>query len=279
MSKIYIVYLDEFGHIGPYVSPNHEKHNTHPVFGLGGFVMPAEEVRSFSTFFFNLKKNLFDVYDIPQARKIAEEKGERFQLSTWEKKGSKQYSVTNLKRYKKEVVGSTNRIINKITKSGGFLFYVGEAKPLGDSCFSQNYAYERSLKEIIKRLDDEFKSQDAQFLIFMDDHESRTQIVKNAIYEMHQQSKYQLLEAPMQVDSKLYQTIQCADWLCAIYGKLYFYEIEPESKPSYKIFNDYFSDRIGKAQKRSNVSQKPRDRSPATKGSLDKLNDKFSPKN
>lgn len=32
----YIAYLDEFGHIGPYTSNNHEKHNTHSVFGLIG---------------------------------------------------------------------------------------------------------------------------------------------------------------------------------------------------------------------------------------------------
>jgi hypothetical protein len=34
---LYIAYLDEFGHDGPFISRNHEKHNTSPVFGLGGF--------------------------------------------------------------------------------------------------------------------------------------------------------------------------------------------------------------------------------------------------
>lgn len=87
----------------------------------------------------------------------------------------------------------------------------------------------------------------------MDDSESSANIVKNAIYEMHQNGKFQLIEAPVQVDSKLYQTIQCADWLCAIYGKLAFYEVEPESKPEYEIFKRYFGDRIAEAQKRSNV--------------------------
>lgn len=39
MQDTYIVYLDEFGQIGPYISADHQKHNTHPVFGLGGFVI------------------------------------------------------------------------------------------------------------------------------------------------------------------------------------------------------------------------------------------------
>lgn len=273
MTQLYIVYLDEFGHVGPYISNNDPHHKTHPIFGLGGFVLPAENVRSFSSFFFKLKQDLFDGYDIPKARKNAEKNGERFQLSTWEKKGSKQYSVANLKNYKNLLTRSTSRIINRITGDGGFLFYVGEAKKRDAENHNAQQVYTNSLKEVIKRLDDEFKNQDSQFLIFMDDHETRTQIVKNAIYEMHQQKKYQLIEAPLQVDSKLYQTIQCADWLCSIYGKLSFYDAEPDVKPEYELFKRYFGDRIATAQKRSNVRNNLPKR--ATQLSLSKLTDKF----
>jgi nitrogen regulatory protein PII-like uncharacterized protein len=273
MPQIYIVYLDEFGHVGPYLSADDHKHNTHPVFGLGGFVLPASKVRSFSSFFFKLKQQLFNSFDIPEARKKAEKKGEYFQLSTWEKKGSKQYSVANLKKFKTLLTSSTNRVINRITNDGGFLFYVGEAKKVGVENHKPQMIYTSSLKEIIKRLDDEFKGQDAQFLIFMDDHESRTQIVKNAIYEMHQQQKYQLIEAPVQVDSKLYQTIQCADWLCSIYGKLSYYNVEPNAKPEYSIFKLYFGDRVERAQKRSNVRNNIVRQ--ASQSSLDELTSKF----
>jgi hypothetical protein len=48
---LYIAYLDEFGHIGPYVSHDHPRHKTHPVFGLGGVVLPYYQVRQFTTFF------------------------------------------------------------------------------------------------------------------------------------------------------------------------------------------------------------------------------------
>ncbi|MCO6553272.1 MAG: DUF3800 domain-containing protein [Gilliamella sp.] len=253
MQDTYIVYLDEFGHIGPYISADHPKHKTHPVFGLGGFVIPICEARSFSSFFFNLKQNLFSNYDIPKARKDIEKDGGNFQLSMWEKKGSKQYSVTNLKNYKNEITRSTNRIINKITDKGGFLFFVGEAKNKKIERHNSLTVYTSCLSEIIKRLDDEFKNKNAYFLIFMDDNEDSANLVKKAIYDMHQKKKYQLIEAPVQVDSKLYQTIQCADWLCSIYGKIAFYDIEPESKPDYILFKKYFGDRIASAQKRSNV--------------------------
>ncbi|AOF54465.1 hypothetical protein BKG91_09920 [Rodentibacter caecimuris] len=253
MAKTYIVYLDEFGHIGPYISSEHSQHNTHPAFGLGGFVLPINAVRPFSSFFFDLKLKLFQNFDIKQAKEKAKSNGERFQLSTWEKKGSQQYSVVNLKKYKDFLIRSTSRIINRITSKGGFLFYVGEAKFRDPKQHNPQEVYKSSLTEIIKRLDDEFKSEDAQFLIFMDDSEGSADLVKKSIYEMHQNGRFQLIEAPMQVDSKLYQTIQCADWLCAIYGKISYYQIEPQAKPEYELFVRYFGDKIASAQKRSNV--------------------------
>ena len=45
----YIAYLDEFGHVGPYIDRTHPRHNDSPVFGLAGFVLPLDEVRGFAT--------------------------------------------------------------------------------------------------------------------------------------------------------------------------------------------------------------------------------------
>ena len=42
-----IAYLDEFGYVGPSVSRNDPRHKHSPVFGLAGFIMPADEVRGF----------------------------------------------------------------------------------------------------------------------------------------------------------------------------------------------------------------------------------------
>ena len=56
----YIAYLDEFGHVGPYVARSDPRHNDSPVFGLAGFVMPADKVRGFGTWFFKRKCELLD---------------------------------------------------------------------------------------------------------------------------------------------------------------------------------------------------------------------------
>ncbi|MGY1880677.1 MULTISPECIES: DUF3800 domain-containing protein [Pseudomonas] len=54
----YIAYLDEFGHVGQYVSRKHPMYKTSPVFGLGGMLIPAQEVREFAIYFYKLKCQL-----------------------------------------------------------------------------------------------------------------------------------------------------------------------------------------------------------------------------
>ena len=43
--SMYFAYLDEFGHIGRYISRDHARHNDSPIFGLAGYVIPAAKVR------------------------------------------------------------------------------------------------------------------------------------------------------------------------------------------------------------------------------------------
>ena len=85
----YFAYLDEFGHIGPYVSRQDPRHNDSPVFGLAGFILPSEQVRGFGTWFFQRKCELL-AFEIDRGGKHP---------AQWEKKGSSLYTVTNVTRY------------------------------------------------------------------------------------------------------------------------------------------------------------------------------------
>src|SRR5208283_904660 len=57
---MYVVYLDEFGHIGPFVSRNDAKYHESPIFGMAGVILPVGEVRSFATWFFQRKCQLLE---------------------------------------------------------------------------------------------------------------------------------------------------------------------------------------------------------------------------
>ena len=89
----YVVYLDEFGHIGPFVSRSHPKYNDSPVFGFAGMLLPAESVREFAIFFYQLKCRLL-------AWDLAHKNPKQLPAYQWEKKGSAVYTVTNVEKYR-----------------------------------------------------------------------------------------------------------------------------------------------------------------------------------
>jgi len=84
-----IAYLDDFGHVGPYASRNDPMYNDSPVFGLAGFIMLADEVRCFGTWFFQRKRELLDF----ETRRSGEHP------AVWEKKGASLFTVKNVEKY------------------------------------------------------------------------------------------------------------------------------------------------------------------------------------
>jgi len=74
----YVMYLDEFGHIGPFISRDHGKHRTSPVFGFAGLVLPVEAAREFAIYFYKLKCHLLK-FELEQQDQPA---------YRWEKKGA-----------------------------------------------------------------------------------------------------------------------------------------------------------------------------------------------
>ena len=79
MCLTYVVYLDEFGHIGPYISRTDPRHNDSPVFGLAGFALPIDQVRGVGTWFFQRKQELlaFEINRAGQHPAVSEKIGGR----------------------------------------------------------------------------------------------------------------------------------------------------------------------------------------------------------
>jgi hypothetical protein len=245
---LYIAYLDEFGHIGPYVSKEDPSHNTHPVFGLAGVVLPYGEVRRFATYFFKLKNDLLS-FEIQRSGQHP---------ARWEKKGSSLYTIKNVQKYP-ELRRSTFRLLNKIESLGGFVIYVGLQKKTTPEKHDPKKLYHAVLREVIKRLDQECEQKSAQLLIVLDQQEDRVMrpaIVQNAACEMFGQSQRKaLIEPPIQAESHLYQTIQCADWICGIVGRLSHYECEKASVSDYEAIEKYFKNRLDLLAKRSSIKK------------------------
>lgn len=240
---LYVVYLDEFGHIGPYISTEHPQHNTHPVFGLGGFLVPYIEVRSFSSYFYQRKNELLR-WEITRSGQHP---------AQWEKKGSNLYSIKNILKYP-ELRRTTFRLLNELTRRGGAVFYVGIEKRRTITEHNPNGLYLSTLREAIKRIDQHCEQTNSHFLIVMDQHEIRHKIVASASMEMFGEAgRKRMIEPPIEVESHLYQTLQYADWICGLIGRLAQYHYDPEVHAQLKKVEEYFGERIKESQIRSGI--------------------------
>lgn len=226
-----IAYLDEFGHIGPFVSREDAQHKTHPVFGLGGFVLPADRVRDFGSFFQNLKCDLLE-WEIAQSGTHP---------GRWEKKGSALLTTQNIDKYP-EVKFALRRILRRIRDDGGRVFFYGQIKPVGaESPETSRSRYDHVMIQSIKRLDGNGGRQrqtapSENTLIILDevDDQSRLDALASASgFMFGSRDGRHLIEPPMQVESHLYATVQCADWICALLGRLTAYLADPATYRDY----------------------------------------------
>jgi len=243
---MHIVYLDEFGHIGPYVSRNHNKYGESPVFGMAGLILPADQVRQFATWFFQRKCELLDF----------EIKRDGEHPAMWEKKGSALYTTTNVTKYR-ELRVFTNRLFNHIAKCGGHVIYVGLHKQARPENHKSIRLYVAVLREMMKRLNAlcEYEKQHSNFLIVMDEHQERESILTAASHEMfrHDNPRKRLIEPPFQVESERYQTVQAADWICGLVGRLGAYWTATEEFKDWEWAERYFGPRIRKVSVRSGI--------------------------
>lgn len=246
----YLVYIDEFGHIGPYLSYNHPQYNTHPVFGIGGIAIPVEKVRSFSTYFFKLKNKLLK-FELDRSNTHP---------AKWEKKGSSLYTVKNINKYI-ELRKATFRLINLLNRIGAFVIYVGVEKNHTVDEHYPNKLYQAVFRELIKRLNEECEQGEHSFQLLLDESEDLNyqRLIETAAVAMFggEEPKKYLIEPPVQLKSHLYQTMQAADWICGLIGRLTKYELEPENFPDYECFRSYFKDRFSSVCKRSGIRKLP----------------------
>ena len=243
----YIAYLDEFGHVGPYIKRTHAKHNDSPVFGLAGFALPLDEARGFATWFFQRKSQLL-AFEIARSGKHP---------AMWEKKGSSLYTARNVSTYP-ELRKFTNRLLNKIAALDGFVFYVGIKKTAPAGTHNPNQLYRNTLREAIKRLDG-FCAEDCtptgNFVLALDEHDQRAALTTEASRLMFgsPQPRRNLIEPPFQLESHRYQTLQAADWIAGLVSRLGAFWADPNSFPENEVFQKYFQSRLHDASRRSGL--------------------------
>jgi len=229
---------------------NKPKFNESPVFGLGGIIIPAREVRSFATWFYQLKLNLLG-WEIKNSGEAP---------YWWEKKGAQLYTTRNIHAYR-ELRVATNRLLNKIDSVGGKCVYVGLEKYSTPEEHNAKSVYLAVLREAIKRVDQFCERENRQWLLLMDEQERshfRKQIVSAASISMFgPDQRTRLIEPPIQAESHLFQTLQCADWICGLVGRLGARVCRPDEYADLDWAVTYFQQRLNKVAPFSAFRRKP----------------------
>ena len=239
-----IAFMDEFGHAGPFVSRTDKRFNHSPVFGLAGYVLPHNQVRHFATFFLKLKSQML----------ATELRAYHDHPATWEKKGTQLISSKNMKQYRNLREGLF-RLISEIIRCKGKVIYYGRQKYQSPDASNSSGLYTTVLSHTIRSIDNHCCKLNAQFMMILDQHSDRLKLLESATKTMFGANAPArcLIEPPFQVESHLYQTIQAADWIATIVGRLMALNVEPNQYADWEWAERYFGQRLRSASTNSTL--------------------------
>ena len=247
-----IAYIDEVGEAGAFISKDHKRFNTSPVFGYAGFVVPEQHVHALSRDVAATKKKFYSFL----CGEGTEDPGDY--APTWERKGSDLLSKHAMGRAGRQEVVELRSLLARIpSRYGGKLFYFVREKPIGspgqvwgkDTGNSwEAMREERTLEclgEAINRLCRHAEHEDQNILLFQDmiNEKQRFHQVTRSYAHIYSRIKVhqemlRILEAPAYIDSELSTNIQCADWVAALIGRACDYQLVLNS--SYRWVADSF---------------------------------------
>ncbi|MBL3585877.1 DUF3800 domain-containing protein [Rhodovulum sulfidophilum] len=182
---IYFVYLDEFGHIGPYCGRKARKHNESPVFGLAGMVLPEQQVRPFASYFLKMKEKPFHT-EIIQSGKMS---------AKWEKKGTSFIRPNPMKKYV-EARRKVLRILRKIGQCNGHVFYYGREKFRDRDDLNPIGLYTTCFAHALRRLDRFSTRLGENFVVVVDQHSARKELWECAVKTMYGNQPCRALASP-----------------------------------------------------------------------------------
>lgn len=236
-------YLDEFGHIGPYFARDHARHNTSPVFGLSGILLPEASIRPFATFFLQKKSALLAQDPTRMDRPFY----------TWEKKGTNLFTAKSATRYP-AVREAMFSILNELRRRGGRTFYYGREKFRGVEDGNPTGLYKTVLAHAIRRIDTYCAEIGQNFVIVLDENSARRDLLETAAKTMFGDPPARhLASPPFQVESDLNQNMQAADWISAVFGRVLNHRLDPEGFDDCAAYQAYFWDRLDALSTHSEV--------------------------
>jgi Protein of unknown function (DUF3800) len=241
---VHFVYLDEFGHLGPFMARNAPQYNENPVFGLAGIILPQQAVRPFATKILQLKGYIFRD-EIRRSGKTS---------SHWEKKGTEIFTAKQVAKYP-HFRATGFRLLNYIRDSGGKVFYYGREKISGTTDVNSIGLYKTVLSHALHQIEAFCATENSNFILVVDEHSARKQLLVTSLQNMydHENPVRRMLSPPFEVESYANQNIQAADWIAAILARLWAKRIRPAEYADHISFENYFWARLHQITTHSTV--------------------------
>lgn len=222
-----LAYIDEIGEPGAFVSKADRRFNTSPAFGYAGFVVPAENARSFGAEFTHVKRTLFRA-EID----AADDAGK------WERKGADIFRPDTPTKYGYQI-RAFNGLVKKLRVHGGRVFYYADEKRVGtaaqvgiDPADRESAAMKETLNRVCRFAETEHKN----LLVMIDQITEKTRAERLPNMYGHilsraagRQEMKRIVEPPMHVDSVLSSNIQFADWIAAAVSRAIDYQLLRDS--------------------------------------------------
>lgn len=215
---MYLLYLDEFGHPGPYI-PSDRRYRHHPLFGFAGFVVEGSRWRDFDRSFLRLKGTYY-ANEIETARTLGGIRPERYEP----KKLRSRRDI----RFVADVMGLVGRC-------GGCVFAYGCVKHGSDpSKHSYTGLYnshvQGALRQFEKFLRDSAGRTRGRGVVIMD---RRTETQNERVLESAQSHLFsspvfrrgdvRVIETPLLVPSEWYHGVQAADVIGRAVARIYWH--------------------------------------------------------
>lgn len=260
------VFLDEFGHNGPWVARNDPKYNTSPVFGLAGYLLHESKVRNFGTFYLKLKEKYLQHDPTRQGRPYHE----------WEKKGTNLFTERSITKYP-TIKESMFRLITELQRRDGRLLYVGREKLIGNGPeLNPNGLYTTVFSDVIRRLNKYCEAKNENFAIVLDEHSARKELLVTAAKTMFgNDPARRMMCPPFEVESHLNQNIQAADWIATIVGRIWNHKVDPVGFEGLEHYKTYFEQRIENVATHSSVLRRRPKKSTESVSALGGLGEKL----
>ena len=214
--RMYLLFLDEFGHEGAYDEGAGSRHMHHPLFGLAGCCVPGQHLRNLDRGFLRLKQRYF----APELAQAAQ-RGQR----------AEQWECKSLRIGDRTHAGFARDVLSLIGQAQGWVQAIGRVKHAGVLDHDSRALYTTVVQESMWVFEQALRKAaavpDGTGVIIMD---RRSEGKDNNVLASSKSYYFcppagrafeRLVEGPMLVPSEYYHGVQVADVVARVVGSVY----------------------------------------------------------